>query len=103
MLVTRLEDGVQRLVREAEIDADPAAEILRAHLRRGKSGIVEIDGAEHFLTVQVPPVRIVINRRGAYQPGLRADGEARRVRLHDHRSAYRFRLAGALPRCDVAG
>lgn len=60
LLVTRLEDGAQRLVREAEIDADPAAEILRTHLRKGKSGIVEIDGVEHFLTVQVPPVRIVI-------------------------------------------
>ena len=60
VLVTRLGDGAQRLVREAEIDADPAAEILRAHLRKGKSGIVAIDGAEHFLTVQVPPVRIVI-------------------------------------------
>jgi xanthine dehydrogenase accessory factor len=60
LLVTRLEDGAQRLVREAEIDADPAAEILRTHLRKGKSGIAEIDGAEHFLTVQVPPVRIII-------------------------------------------
>ncbi|MCB4806514.1 XdhC family protein [Methylobacterium brachiatum] len=60
ILVTDLADGSQRLVREAEIAADPLAEVLRKHLASGKSGLVEIDGRQTFLTVQVPPVRLVV-------------------------------------------
>lgn len=60
ILVTDLADGTQRLVREAEIAADPLAEVLRKHLASGKSGLVEIDGRQTFLTVQVPPVRLVV-------------------------------------------
>ncbi|CAA2155961.1 putative xanthine dehydrogenase subunit A [Methylobacterium brachiatum] len=60
ILVTDLADGSQRLVREAEIAADPLAEVLRKHLASGKSGLVEIDGRQTFLSVQVPPVRLVV-------------------------------------------
>ncbi|MER2198118.1 XdhC family protein [Methylobacterium brachiatum] len=60
ILVTDLAEGSQRLVREAEIAADPLAEVLRKHLASGKSGLVEIDGRQTFLTVQVPPVRLVV-------------------------------------------
>ncbi len=34
--------------------------MLRKHLASGKSGLVEIDGRQTFLTVQVPPVRLVV-------------------------------------------
>ena len=60
ILVTDLADGTQRLVREDEIAADPSAEGLRRHMASGKSGLVEIDGRQVFLTVQVPPVRLVV-------------------------------------------
>jgi xanthine dehydrogenase accessory factor len=60
ILVTDLADGTQRLVREAEMSDDPLAEMLRRLLASGKSGLVEIDGRQTFLTVQVPPVRLVV-------------------------------------------
>ncbi|GGK17813.1 XdhC family protein [Salinarimonas ramus] len=61
ILVTNLASGEQRLVREAEIDADPLAGALHDALRRGKSGIVaESPEGEVFLNVQVPPTRILV-------------------------------------------
>lgn len=60
VLVTDVASGEQRLVREAEVDGDLLAEDLRDALRRGKSGLVERDGRQFFLTVQTPPVRVVV-------------------------------------------
>lgn len=60
ILVTRTEGGDQRLVREAEIAGDPLAETLAKHLAAGKSGVVQTDDGEVFLTVQVPSVRLVV-------------------------------------------
>ena len=60
ILVTDIADGNQRLVREAEIAADPLGAVLATHLASGKSGLVEVDGRTLFLTVQVPPVRLVV-------------------------------------------
>jgi xanthine dehydrogenase accessory factor len=60
VLVTRLEDGSQRFVAAERAASDPLAEELEAALRAGKSGTVERDGAGYFLTVQVPPVRLVM-------------------------------------------
>ncbi|UHC14012.1 XdhC family protein [Methylobacterium currus] len=60
ILVTNTADGVQRLVREAEAHADPLASELSARFRSGKSGIVEAEGQSLFLTVQVPPPRLVV-------------------------------------------
>ena len=60
ILVTDIASGEQRLVREAEVEGDPLAQDLRDALRRGKSGLVERDGRQSFLTVQTPPVRVVV-------------------------------------------
>ncbi|SEP47622.1 xanthine dehydrogenase accessory factor [Methylobacterium sp. ap11] len=60
ILVTDTADGAQRLVREAEAASDPLAAELGARFRSGKSGIVEADGRSLFLTVQVPPPRLVV-------------------------------------------
>jgi xanthine dehydrogenase accessory factor len=60
ILVTDIADGAQRLVTEAGIAADPLAPVLSRHLASGKSGLVEADGRTLFLTVQVPPVRLVV-------------------------------------------
>jgi xanthine dehydrogenase accessory factor len=60
VLVTDLASGEQRLVTEAALAADPLGEALEARLRAGKSGSVEQDGRSYFLTVQEPPVRLVL-------------------------------------------
>lgn len=60
ILITDIADGAQRLVREDEIAADPLADVLAKHLAAGKSGLVEAGGRTLFLTVQVPPVRLVV-------------------------------------------
>ena len=62
ILVTETGSGAQRLVAPGDIaDADPLATELRARLRSGKSGLVELaGGGQAFLTVSVPPPRIVL-------------------------------------------
>jgi xanthine dehydrogenase accessory factor len=60
ILVTDVLSGEQRLVREAEVEGDPLVQELQDSLRRGKSGLVERDGRQFFLTVQTPPVRVVV-------------------------------------------
>jgi len=60
VLVTTIASGAQRLVKAAEIVADPLAEVLDKQLRMAKSAMVEVEGAQYFLTVQAPHPRIVI-------------------------------------------
>ena len=60
VLVTEIAGDEQRLVKAEAVDADPLAEALEGALRSGKSGLVEQDGRSYFLTVQVPPVRLVM-------------------------------------------
>lgn len=59
VLITDTQTGEQRLVKGGEIPGDPLAEQLDGALRMGKSRSVEVDGRGYFLTVQVPPVRIL--------------------------------------------
>ena len=60
ILITDIVSGEQRLIREGDIGNDPLAQALQDHLRQGKSGLVERDGHQFFLTVQMPPVRALI-------------------------------------------
>jgi xanthine dehydrogenase accessory factor len=60
VLVTDVASGEQRIVREAEVGGDLLAQDLQESLRRGKSGLVERDDRQFFLTVQTPPVRVVV-------------------------------------------
>jgi len=60
VLVTEIPGGAQRLVTPDTLSADPLHEAIDVALRSGKSGLVEQDGVSSFLTVQVPPVRIVV-------------------------------------------
>ena len=60
VLVTDIASGEQRLVREHELAGDPLAEILQARLRISKSSLVEHEGRPLFLTVQAPPVKIIV-------------------------------------------
>jgi xanthine dehydrogenase accessory factor len=59
IVVTDVASGEQRFVRKADVAADPLRETLEAALRSGKSGMVETPHGKVFLTVHVPPPRIV--------------------------------------------
>jgi len=60
IVVTDVETGAQRLVKGGEIAGDPLREVLEKHLRTGKSGMAESPQGRVFLTVYVPPPRLVI-------------------------------------------
>ncbi|MBS7704146.1 XdhC family protein [Chelatococcus asaccharovorans] len=60
VLVTPLDGGPQRLVKAADVAGDPLGAGIAERLRLGKSGLLETDAGRYFLTVQVPPVRLVV-------------------------------------------
>ena len=60
IVVTEMATGAQRFVRGADIAKDPLAETIAARLRSGKSGMAETPQGQVFLTVHVPPPRLVI-------------------------------------------
>lgn len=59
IVVTNIDTGAQRLVKGAQAAADPLADVLAQRLRSGKSGTVETGEGKLFLTVYVPPPRLV--------------------------------------------
>jgi xanthine dehydrogenase accessory factor len=60
IVVTHQESGAQRLVTQDKVAADPLKDQLEAHLRSGKSGVEDTAEGKVFLTVHVPPTRLVI-------------------------------------------
>jgi len=60
IVVTDVESGAQRLVKRADVAGDPLKDLLEKHLRAGKSGMAETPQGRVFLTVHVPPPRLVI-------------------------------------------
>jgi len=60
IVVTDVATGEQRLVKAADMAGDPLRELLDKHLRSGKSGMEETPRGRVFLTVHVPPARLVI-------------------------------------------
>lgn len=50
----------ERLVYGAGLQTDPLATRIAEQLRIGKSGMIEVEGKELFLTVHLPPVRLVV-------------------------------------------
>ena len=59
VVVTDVTSGDQRFVKKADIAADPLRETLEKAFRMGKSSMVETAQGKVFLTVHVPPPRIV--------------------------------------------
>jgi xanthine dehydrogenase accessory factor len=59
VLVTDMATGSERLVKVADVVRDPLREVLDKHLRSGKSGMEETPQGKLFLTVHVPPARLV--------------------------------------------
>ena len=60
VLVTDLESHAQRLVRAADVAADPLADALGERLAMGKSGSIDHEGRSYFLDVQAPPARLIV-------------------------------------------
>ena len=60
IVVTDVASGAERLVKGAEVERDPLKDVLKERLRTGKSGMVETQEGRMFLTVHVPPPRLVI-------------------------------------------
>jgi xanthine dehydrogenase accessory factor len=60
VLVTDLESGAQRLVRDDAIGDDPLAPQLAAQLRLGKSALIEAPDGNIFLRVRVPKLRLMV-------------------------------------------
>ncbi len=64
-LLTDMESGEAELVRAADLAKAPLAgtqkgEIVAGAIRQGRSQMAEIEGRRTFLTVHVPPVRLVV-------------------------------------------
>src|SRR5215467_9337552 len=59
IVVTDPASNEQRFVKKAEVAADPLRGEFEAALRSGKSGMAETPQGKVFLTVHVPPPRIV--------------------------------------------
>jgi xanthine dehydrogenase accessory factor len=60
IVVTNAQTGAQRLVKAAGVTADPLRSTLEARLRSGKSGPADTEEGRVFLSVHVPPTRLVI-------------------------------------------
>ncbi len=60
IVVTDVASGSQRFVKQADVARDPLREVLEAALRSGKSGMAETPQGKVFLTVHVPPTRLVV-------------------------------------------
>ena len=60
VLVTDIASGEERLVKAADVERDVLKELLAKHIRTGKSGVEETPQGKVFLTVHVPPPRMVI-------------------------------------------
>jgi xanthine dehydrogenase accessory factor len=60
VVVTDIATGAQRFVAAAAVVDDSLRDVLEARLRSGKSGMEETAQGRVFLTVYVPPARLVI-------------------------------------------
>jgi xanthine dehydrogenase accessory factor len=60
VVVTDLESGAQRLVKAADVARDALKEPIEKRIRSGKSGAEETTQGKVFLTVHVPPPRLII-------------------------------------------
>ena len=60
IVVTDMDGGAQRLVKAGDFGKDALKDALQKRLRLAKSGMEEVGGKKIFLTVHVPPPRLVI-------------------------------------------
>jgi xanthine dehydrogenase accessory factor len=59
-VVTDVGSGAQRVVKAADIAADPLRDVLAERLRTGKSGVADTTEGQVFVTVHLPATRLLI-------------------------------------------
>jgi xanthine dehydrogenase accessory factor len=60
IVVTDTATSTQRFVKGEDVAKDPLRELLQKHIRTGKSGMEETPQGQVFLTVHVPPPKLVL-------------------------------------------
>jgi len=60
VVVTDVASGEQRLVKAADVFQDPLRDLIEKRIRSGKSGMEETPAGKVFITVHVPPAKLVI-------------------------------------------
>ena len=60
IVVTDIATGTGQQAQGADAAGDPLKDLLEKHLRTGKSGMAETPQGRVFLTVHVPPPRLVL-------------------------------------------
>lgn len=60
VVVTDVTSGAQRLVKAADVFHDPLKDLIEKRIRSGKSGMEETPAGKVFITVHVPPAKLVI-------------------------------------------
>lgn len=60
VVVTDIASGSVEILTEAEAMAHSLVEEIKPRLRTGKSGMVNVDGAERFIQMHLPPPRLLI-------------------------------------------
>ena len=96
ILVTDTATGEERLVAGDAVEKDPLAAELQKRLLSARSGMLE-DGRT-FLTVQVPPPRLVVIGAVHISQALAPMARLAGFDVTHHRPAHRLRDAGALSR-----
>lgn len=90
ILLTDLEDGRDRVIREGDAVAGELGEVIAKAFLSGQSRTAEIDGRRYFLNVQVPPPRLVVigavHISQALEPMAKAAGYA--MDIIDPRTAF---------------
>ncbi len=99
VVVTDVTSGEQRLVKAADIAADPLHAELDSHLRMGKSGMIEAGGRKLFLNVYAPTARLVIVGAVHISQALAPMAQSLGYDVFVVRSAHRLRLAERFPTC----
>lgn len=59
VLITDIETGRQRLLREEDFKEDRLAHLLLEKVHQNKSGLIDYQGRQVFLAVQTPPVKVI--------------------------------------------
>jgi xanthine dehydrogenase accessory factor len=91
IVVTALASGAQRLVKAPDAAKDELREALEKRLRSGKSGTEETPEGRFFLTVFVPPPRLVITGAVHISQELAPMAQRLGYRRHSRRSAHGLR------------
>lgn len=90
VLITPMDGGEQNLVTRESSAGHPLEAELNARFLSGKSGMVEVDGERSFLTVYVPPPRLVLIGAVHISQGIIAPAQAAGfdVTVIDPRTAF---------------